>query len=864
MSGRSSPMYEGLAARPDEWDVVLKVKYGETLKRFNGYVQGPQFSLNLSALRSKIASAFKFDPNIDFILTYTDEDGDIVMLDDDDDLHDAAIHQKLNPLRINVQLNSSHTAAPQAKQQDSNNTPLRPTTIEDPLTQIKSVIEEVLKPISYPLRSTAQEDRLSQVKSAIDEAIKSIQEPVPDALAKLSHEVLEAAPPHIAELIKPFVKLVTPSNNQPSNGRTDGSSSSTGLPQTQADLKTNEEPKIDTSLVSGPLDKQNSKSSGARGLKTVPVEAPATLNVKSSQGRQSSLYPSIEELLFSTNLTNSAEDKSISKGINDAQSKGKSVMTSDTPPAPPAPVFRPAPPIQSPNGWSQLPARGSTFHPSIWQSEADSKANSDSRWRLPLYRAGTFRPHTPLSHVPPQVPPAPMSYGHSPHFPYPGRLLSSNHLHGDLANKTESSPVCTFHRWIQCDGCGVQPIPGPRYKSKTKEDYDLCGACFHRMGNEVEYTRIDKPLLPQRLVGDSTLCRKIHSRAAMKSKREKLESRFILDVTVLDGTLMAPSTPFTKIWRMHNNGSITWPLGTQLIWVGGDQFALQTSVPLEIPVNGFPVDQEIDVAVDFVAPGRPGRYISYWRLASPSGQKFGQRVWVHIQVEDPSFVSNNRTAAINLNLPPESNNTNTNLIDVNIEPVDQVFGQHVNSRTKELLEQLIHREIDEPENPEPAPLPVPLVSSTASLHPIIDVDVPSSSTPAAFVPDAVVPPPEPAVSPVPPTVNVPPGNAPASAGASTSDHYGINNLTEEKLLKELEEMGFRQVDLNKEILRQNKYNLEQSVDDLCGVSEWDPLLAELQEMGFDDSEINKEVLAKNGGSIKRAVMDLIAREKKDQ
>uniref|UniRef100_A0A0E0K1V8 ZZ-type domain-containing protein n=1 Tax=Oryza punctata TaxID=4537 RepID=A0A0E0K1V8_ORYPU len=860
MSGRSSPMYEGLASRPDEWDVVLKVKYGETLKRFSGYVQGPQFSLNLSALRSKIASAFKFGPNIDFILTYTDEDGDIVMLDDDDDLHDAAIHQKLNPLRINVQLNNSHTAAPQAKQQDSDNTPPRSITTEDPLAQIKSVIDEVLKPISNPLRS-AQEDRLAQIKTAIDDAVKSIQEPVPEALAKLSHEVLEAAPPQLAELIKPFVKLVTPSNNNPSNGHADGScSSSTGFPQTQVDPKTN-----DTSLGSRPLDTQNSKSSGARGLKT-SVEAPATLGVKSSQGQQTSLYPSIEELLFSPFLPNSGDEKSSSKGTSDAQSKGKSVMTSATPPTPPAaPAFRPAPPIPSLNDWSQPPARGSTFYPSIWQSEADPKANSDSRWRVPLYRAGhPFRPHAPLSRPPPPVP-APMSYGPSPHFPYPGRLLSSGHLHGDLGNNIENSPARTFHRWIQCDGCGVQPIVGPRYKSKTKEDYDLCDACFHRMGNEVEYTRIDKPLLPQRLLKDPTLCRKIHSRAAMKSKREKLESRFILDVTILDGTLMAPSTPFTKIWRMHNNGSIMWPLGTQLIWVGGDQFALQTSVPLEIPVDGFPVDQEIDVAVDFVAPARPGRYISYWRLASPSGQKFGQRVWVHIQVEDPSFVSNNRTAVINLNLPPESNITNTsNLIDVNIEPVDQVFNQHVNSTNKELLEHLIHHEIDEPKNPEPAPLPVPHVSSTASLHPIIDVDVPSSSTAAAFVPVVDVPAPEPAVTPVPTTVNVPAGNAPASVGASSSDHHGIDNLTEEKLLKELEEMGFRQVDLNKEILRQNKYNLEQSVDDLCGVNEWDPLLAELQEMGFDDTEINKEMLAKNGGSIKRAVMDLIAREKKDQ
>jgi next to BRCA1 gene 1 protein len=79
--------------------------------------------------------------------------------------------------------------------------------------------------------------------------------------------------------------------------------------------------------------------------------------------------------------------------------------------------------------------------------------------------------------------------------------------------------------------------------------------------------------------------RKVHPRVLMKSKREKLESRFILDVTVLDGTLMAPSTKFTKIWRMHNNGSITWPLGTQLIWVGGDHFALHTSVPLEVTIH---------------------------------------------------------------------------------------------------------------------------------------------------------------------------------------------------------------------------------------------------------------------------------------
>lgn len=56
------------------------------------------------------------------------------------------------------------------------------------------------------------------------------------------------------------------------------------------------------------------------------------------------------------------------------------------------------------------------------------------------------------------------------------------------------------------------------------------------------------------------------------------------------------------------------------------------------------------------------------------------------------------------------------------------------------------------------------------------------------------------------------------------------NEVEEKLLGELEAMGFTLVDLNKEILRKNDYDLQKTVDDLCGVSEWNTILEELREM----------------------------------
>lgn len=68
----------------------------------------------------------------------------------------------------------------------------------------------------------------------------------------------------------------------------------------------------------------------------------------------------------------------------------------------------------------------------------------------------------------------------------------------------------------------------------------------------------------------------------MKPYRPKLESRFILDVTILDGTLIAPNTPFTKIWRMRNNGKTMWPFGTQLQWIGGETLGNRVSVELEV------------------------------------------------------------------------------------------------------------------------------------------------------------------------------------------------------------------------------------------------------------------------------------------
>merc|ERR1719178_370484 len=114
-----------------------------------------------------------------------------------------------------------------------------------------------------------------------------------------------------------------------------------------------------------------------------------------------------------------------------------------------------------------------------------------------------------------------------------------------------------------------------------------------------------------------------------------LSARFVSDVSIFDGTQMAPSTKFTKIWRLKNTGEVPWPPGTQIMFVGGDQMSASLTVPLARQAAGQP-GEEVDVAVDLVAPQEHGRYVGYWRLTGPMGRKkWGQRVWAHIHVVDP-------------------------------------------------------------------------------------------------------------------------------------------------------------------------------------------------------------------------------------
>ena len=53
----------------------------------------------------------------------------------------------------------------------------------------------------------------------------------------------------------------------------------------------------------------------------------------------------------------------------------------------------------------------------------------------------------------------------------------------------------------------------------------------------------------------------------------------------MDGTVMAPLTPFTKIWRLRNNGTLSWNRGLRFLWIDGDRFSASDSVEIEVSIS---------------------------------------------------------------------------------------------------------------------------------------------------------------------------------------------------------------------------------------------------------------------------------------
>ncbi len=106
------------------------------------------------------------------------------------------------------------------------------------------------------------------------------------------------------------------------------------------------------------------------------------------------------------------------------------------------------------------------------------------------------------------------------------------------------------------------------------------------------------------------------------------DAAYVSDVTVPDKTVFRQNQAFTKVWQIKNTGSSTWGAGYKWTFDGGDRMGGPDYI--NVPSTGGGATW--NPSVNLQAPSNPGTYRGYWRMEAPNGQKFGDRVWVLIQV----------------------------------------------------------------------------------------------------------------------------------------------------------------------------------------------------------------------------------------
>lgn len=98
-------------------------------------------------------------------------------------------------------------------------------------------------------------------------------------------------------------------------------------------------------------------------------------------------------------------------------------------------------------------------------------------------------------------------------------------------------------------------------------------------------------------------------------------STFVADITIPDGTLMAPYQHFTKIWRIRNSGTVPWE-SRWLARRGAPTGHGIPSSPAKVPIPDTEPGQELDISVPMRAQPLAGSSQMHWKMVDEQGWEY--------------------------------------------------------------------------------------------------------------------------------------------------------------------------------------------------------------------------------------------------
>jgi Ig-like domain-containing protein len=104
--------------------------------------------------------------------------------------------------------------------------------------------------------------------------------------------------------------------------------------------------------------------------------------------------------------------------------------------------------------------------------------------------------------------------------------------------------------------------------------------------------------------------------------------RFVQDLNYPDDTPVQSGQRILKDWRVQNDGSCHWDSRYRLHLTGGIEMGTD-GVQALYPARA---GTQADLQITFIAPDLPGTYRSEWRAYGPSGDPFGDTLYVELVV----------------------------------------------------------------------------------------------------------------------------------------------------------------------------------------------------------------------------------------
>jgi len=105
---------------------------------------------------------------------------------------------------------------------------------------------------------------------------------------------------------------------------------------------------------------------------------------------------------------------------------------------------------------------------------------------------------------------------------------------------------------------------------------------------------------------------------------------FIEDLTIPDGTQVAPGTMLDKRWRVQNTGTCNWDERYRLKEIAGPEMEAVPEQRLYPARSG----SEVTIRIQFTAPEEAGTYRSAWQAYDPEDRPFGDPFFIEVVVLD--------------------------------------------------------------------------------------------------------------------------------------------------------------------------------------------------------------------------------------